>query len=374
MSIFEIISVCVGSFYALMILVFNYGFKKINYFEKKHFSDRQIKNRLSVIIPLRNEEKNIEKLLKNLENQILDKDLFEIIFIDDNSEDNTFKFLNEKKISDNITIHQLSHSFGKKAAINTGIQLSKNNIAVTSDADCEHGKHWLLSIYEFFEKHDCKMLIGPVKMEGKGIAGAFQTLEFLSLTSTSAGACGVNMPIMCNGANLAYYKELYLEHKNPMNEEYASGDDIFLLHKIKRNYRDKIFFLKNKDAIVRTNAEKSTKAFINQRIRWSSKTKRYFDIDTIAVAVVVLCVNVLIPLNLIFSLVYNQFPKVFLIMFLLKISADYILLKTGSYFFDTKKEMKYFLIMSIFYPFYIIFTGFAGLFSNKIVWKGRKTD
>src|SRR5688572_2976044 len=85
--------------------------------EKKHF--------VSVIIPARNEESNIGQLLADLENQVYDG--FEVIVVDDHSEDNTVKVV-EGFMERNSRFRVLTNSgVGKKTALTLGVQSSKGS-------------------------------------------------------------------------------------------------------------------------------------------------------------------------------------------------------------------------------------------------------
>jgi cellulose synthase/poly-beta-1,6-N-acetylglucosamine synthase-like glycosyltransferase len=140
-----------------------------------------------------------------------------------------------------------------------------------------------------------------------------QTLEFISLIGSGAGAIGLKHPIMCNGANLAYEKSVFKEKM--LEKKFVSGEDVFLLHNLKKEYRDEILFLKNKDAIVQTNCLNNAKEFLNQRIRWQSKSKSYFDRDSIIVSLIVFFANSILLLNI--FLAFSDI--VFLYSFLLKL-------------------------------------------------------
>ena len=92
---------------------------------------------------------------------------------------------------------------------------------------------------------------------------------------------------MCNGANLAYQKDVFFEVGGFEGiDQVASGDDMLLMHKIQTRYPNEIMFLKSKDVIVTTRAAESLKEFINQRIRWASKADRYTDKKITAVSVI----------------------------------------------------------------------------------------
>ena len=81
-----------------------------------------------------------------------------------------------------------------------------------------------------------KMLLAPVVFSRtKSVFGQLQELEFMSLIAASAGAASVGLPIMCNGANLAYRKNAFEEINGyGADQKFASGDDMFLLMKIRK--------------------------------------------------------------------------------------------------------------------------------------------
>ena len=83
---------------------------------------------VSVVIAVRNEESNIINLIEDLSCQDFPKELFNIIIIDDHSEDNTFDLIkNSQKKYSNLVIRSLpDNKFGKKNAINFGVSFSSS--------------------------------------------------------------------------------------------------------------------------------------------------------------------------------------------------------------------------------------------------------
>ncbi|MBN1638317.1 MAG: glycosyltransferase, partial [Ignavibacteriales bacterium] len=104
---------------------------------------------ISILIPFRNEADNSLSCLKSLESQNFPKDKFEIIFIDDNSTDDSVKIILQNKKNKNVKIisaEETDDNFGhKKRAIQKGIDNSLGEIIVTTDADCIHNPNWLKS-------------------------------------------------------------------------------------------------------------------------------------------------------------------------------------------------------------------------------------
>jgi len=366
------ISILIGVLYFIIISLFIAGFIKNKAFIVDEDKDKKvISDIISVIIPFKNEEKNLPKLIENLKKQTLHKDVFEIILVNDSSTDHSFEIVKEfiKNESNFKLVSSNSNDPGKKKALQTGINASKNDFIITSDADCIHSKTWLETIYQFYIKFKPKMIIAPVIMYGAGHSGQLQALEFMSLTASTAGSAGICSPIMCNGANLAFDKNAYNELEDAFYDKEISGDDIFLLHNFKKKYLKEILYLKSNQASVYTHSELTLKSFLRQRIRWVSKAGSYKDSFTILTSLVVLLSNLLILFTGILSILNTEviFPFIFLLS--LKFIADFIILSISSHFFKQINLLRYFPVTIILYPVYIVITAIWGLFSKTIKWK-----
>ena len=170
-------------------------------------------------------------------------------------------------------------------------------------------RNWIDTFVSYYTNYKCKIISGPILFKHNNIFQKLQTLEFMSLVGSGAGAISINRPIMNNGANLLFEKSLFLESNQ--YKDFASGDDVFLMLHAKRNDKNSIHFLKSKDAIVSTQPTKNIKGFINQRARWTSKSKIYKDFDLIFTALTVSVTNLMLVALFISSL----FNKFYLILF-----------------------------------------------------------
>lgn len=373
MYYYEVICFSIFFIYFFLIISLLYGFFSIPTFRpsKKEQINNNIK--FSILIPFKNEEKNLSEIYKNLKKQTLSKNLFEVIFINDHSEDTSEFVLKNLIKKDNFNFRIISlqrNNEGKKQALKAGIETAENDIIVTSDADCFHTEKWLETIFRYYSKHKPKMIIAPVIMSGPdSLFNNLQKIEFLSLIASTAGAAGIKHPIMCNGANLIFEKEIFNEFKDALNTEEISGDDIFLLQNIKKKYPNGIRYLKSIDATVYTDTEKNLSSFFKQRIRWASKSKSYKDIDIIIVSLIVFFTNLLLTCSFVYSLFMPEFVSVFIILFLIKTIPDLILLSAAAIFFKQSKILIIIPILSLIYPFYIIFTAISGLSAKNIKWK-----
>ena len=308
---------------------------------------------VSVIIACRNETNNLPFLLEDISRQNYNNENFEVIIIDDHSTDETFKIASSFKNIRNLKVICNSDS-GKKKAIRTGIYASSGNLIITTDADCRIGERWISTIASFYTENIPDLILCPVRLEsGTGFFRRFQELEYLSLQGITAGTAVGGNPVMCNGANMAFKKELYFQHSGDLHDEIASGDDVFLLHSIKKESGKRILWLESNDALIITKSCKTFGSFINQRERWISKAGVYNDYLTRSLAIVTFA-TILLQLSLLVAGIINPvFLQVLLVSLLLKSVPDYLILRNMAARYKEKKLLNIFLPGQIIYPFYV---------------------
>src|SRR5476651_15522 len=123
---------------------------------------------------------------------------------------------------------------------------------VATDADCRMGIKWLSTVAGYYEKEQPVMISSPVGyFEEKSLFERMQTLEFCYLIGVGAAFIGNGRASTCNGANLAYRKDIFYEVGGFKGiDDLASGDDELLLQKVAARFPGKIGFLKHYDAVV----------------------------------------------------------------------------------------------------------------------------
>ena len=96
--------------------------------------------KLSVIIPCYNEKKTIQAILKKITESLNNYKIvdYEIIIVDDSSDDGTKEFLNEIKNKEKMIVFFHETNLGKGAAIQTAIQHITGDITIIQDADLEY--------------------------------------------------------------------------------------------------------------------------------------------------------------------------------------------------------------------------------------------
>ena len=357
------IAVCV--FYLLLLIVLFYGWQNIPNFEP----DGKVSNhtKLSVVVPCRNEEEFLRRLLSSLAQQSYQN--FELILVDDHSTDRTFRIMKsvEDAFSDIKIIN--AEGFGKKNALNEGIQLASGNLIVTTDADCVPSFLWLESIVNFQNECRSDLIISPVKLRiTDSLFSELQYLEFTSLVASGAAAAGAGKSILCNGANLAFTKSAWMKSIDDLKFEEPSGDDVFLLQSVKKR-GGVIRFLKSEAAFVIAEPAKTLKDFFIQRRRWAAKSPAYTDFHLIYTAVVVLAISVC-PFVILTASLFE--PLNLLVLFGVigvKLLADMLFLYSVRSFFHLRRVWLYSILLSLVYPFYIVVVSFSAFVLKPKKWK-----
>ncbi|WP_317164306.1 glycosyltransferase family 2 protein [Sphingobacterium sp. SGG-5] len=333
--------------------------------------------RVAVIIAARNEEENIGRTIECLLRQDFPEALREIIIVDDHSDDRTSTVV--RSYADRgIQLIQLNESDKlnsyKKKAIVTAIQSCTADIIVTTDADCRMGPAWLQTVVGYFEQQDLYMLSSPVVYsEEKSFFERLQTLEFLYLIGLGAAGIGHSNPTTCNGANLAYRKDVFLRLGGFNGiDDLASGDDELFLHKVAEQYPDKIGFCKSRDAIVYTDAKATVKAFISQRKRWASKSTRYKRKEVVVLGILIWLYNATL-LGVFFGGVFISlwYLKVFVISLAAKLLVEFLFIKPLADFATRRALLSYLPLLTFLHILYLVYIGLLGNM-GKYDWKGRR--
>lgn len=373
MSIF-LISVFIVYFLSLGCL--QIGFKQVLKFSSDQKISKPPKTRFSVLVPFRNEEDNLPELLHSFLNLNYPNSLFQIILINDDSTDFSEKIITDFIAKNNINIQLIQtirHSKSpKKDALLTGVKKSNFEWIVTTDADCVLPPDWLLSFDSRIQNKEVVFCCGPILYSSnKSILENFQQFDGLSLQTVTFGSFGLGNPILANGANLAFKKSAFFAVNGfKGNNHLASGDDIFLLEKMKTHFPGKIGFLKSVKALVITKPQKTKTALLEQRIRWASKTSQQKNLLSLNLGILVFISQLIVVFLPVF--IFFQ-PKLFILgvaLLFLKFIFDFQFIYQSARVFNVKINVFSFLIPFLMYPSLIIslvLKSFQGNFS----WKDR---
>jgi cellulose synthase/poly-beta-1,6-N-acetylglucosamine synthase-like glycosyltransferase len=491
--------------YSVLIIYYRFAFTSIPIISNSTIQQFNNSTTLSIIIPARNEAENIEQCIQSILQNNYPTHLFEIIVVDDHSEDNTANIVKEYA-AQNVKLILLKdfvtdkiNSY-KKKAIEVAITQASGTLIITTDADCIVPATWLQTIASFYEEKKPAFIAAPVLIdasyfsqrhthkenaqgsefnppslpqqmrdgegqvampillttsnsseththkenakgseldhpslpqqmrdgegrvampillttsnsseththkenakgsefgipsplrgEGQGLRSVgvriFQSLDFMTLQGITAAVVHKKQMTMCNGANMAYERAVFYEVGGFAGiDNIASGDDMLLMHKIYKQYPNRVLFLKSKAAIVKTAPVNTISQFFNQRVRWASKADKYDDKRIMPVLVLVYffnCFMLVIPIIGVFvNIQYSIFNVqcsmlgLWLWMLLLKIVVELFFLFPVANFFGKTSMLWFFPILQPFHICYTIIAGWLGKF-GKYTWKERKVQ
>lgn len=319
---------------------------------------------LTLIVPFRNEQDRVLPLLQSLKN--MRKKPRHIIFVDDNSSDNSAEFIKENFGGEfrYLLLESNVEFQGKKANLLRAIEATETKWVLTMDADVEFDVDYFEKLQEVEETDMC---ILPVRFIGSGFLHHYFGNDILLSQFINVLADHFKRPIMASGANLLFSRDAYLQCSTTEHFKIASGDDQFLLKDFIR--ADKSLALIQNGPSVRTPSPDTFHELLSQRARWIGKTgavkDKYANILFVTFAMLVSVYAFLV--GFIFMSMHIGFALWFFIAFSL---ITYV-----SLFSFYKKSQA--LGGWLFAPLYIgLFLPYAILLkvvsSFKNEWKGRK--
>lgn len=129
----------------------------------------------SVVIPTYNRKDKLIKCLDALNMQTLSKSKFEVLVVDDASNDGTYEVLKKH----DVKVFRLKKNSGRSVARNFGVSQAKGKYVVFTDSDCIVPNDWLQKIYSVYEKYDDAAGVGGgVIGKGTSIYARYETFLF----------------------------------------------------------------------------------------------------------------------------------------------------------------------------------------------------
>ncbi|WP_052323413.1 glycosyltransferase [Flexithrix dorotheae] len=327
--------------------------------------------KISVVIAARNEYENLKKLIPALKAQSHQN--FEVIIVDDRSEDGSLALLNSfKKKFDAlkiIRVEELKESWNpKKHALHLGIKKASSDIILLTDADCLPVSNDWISIINGKYGTETSLVLGVgVYQKKPGLLNLFIQFETLYTALQYLGFALAGKPYMGVGRNLSYRKSIILD-SGLFNgiQNITGGDDDLIVNKVgnKRNVRIVI----NKESQTISAPPETFFEWYNQKIRHLSVGVKYNLENKVFLGTLNFSHIGFYFCILILSLLNNHWLIVS-VFYLFRILALTLII-----YFTNKKLKAGFPVMAtpfvdILYVFYYVVIGFASISTKKILWK-----
>lgn len=326
--------------------------------------------RVSVVVAARNEEKTIVALLENLAEQDYSKDLLEVIIVNDNSTDRTpivvSEFIAEHCRHPGVNIKLIYNPFqGKKSAVRHAVEKSAGEFILMTDADCAVGPGWVRKYASLFAWGKADMIAGEVfQKPGKRFVSYFGSFEFSALQAITEAAVLTGHPVMCNAANMAVRKSIYLKHAGVLRSDIASGDDVFLLHAVKRS-GGIIMYTGDSAAAAVTAGAVTVAALLRQRARWASKAYYYRDAATLTLAAATAACNTAVAAAAAASVISVKYLPLLGLLYAIRLMPDLLITYHNFKKREEHPPLLLFILSELIYPFYFMTVAVLTLFPSS---------
>jgi glycosyltransferase involved in cell wall biosynthesis len=360
----EIIGLSIVSVQIIYIALFLYAFLK------KERTMTGVHVPVSIIVCAHDEEENLRRLVPQL--LALNYPEFEVIIVEDRSNDNTFDYLlNATKENTRLKMVRVQqtpeHINGKKFGLTLGIKAARYDWVLFTDADCSPSTEWISEMSRNFTGTS-EIVLGFSSYEKKsGILNNFIRFETFLTAIQYIGFALIGKPYMGVGRNLAYRKSLFINNKG-FNKHLSvmGGDDDLFVNEYATAQNTKVSI--GKEAMVFSQPKTSFLDFYYQKLRHLSVGKKYklgdrailglFSLTWILTWIIVLPFSFFSPWIYIFLSIFGL--RWILLIYLFHLAPK----KLGDSFEAWKTPFLDFI-----YAFYYLVAGLMALVSKKVRWK-----
>lgn len=234
---------------------------------------------VSVVVCAHNEEINLKSYLHTLLNQ--DYPTFEVIVVDDESEDNTYTILEQYRQQSN----RLYHTFvprgarvisSKKLALSIGIKAAKYNYILLTDADCRpESRHWIREMMGGFQNEKTEIVLGfSPYFEKKGLLNRLIGYDTLFNGLQYMGMARAGKPYMGVGRNLAYKRSTFFStngFKGLLGNQ--AGDDDLFINRVATRHNTNVIC--NRESIIWSEPKTTWREWFHQKRRHLSVSPHY---------------------------------------------------------------------------------------------------
>ena len=331
---------------------------------------------VSVVVPARDEEKLLKRLLDSLNAQTRKE--FQVILVNDRSIDSTGKIMADfARENSNATVLTLTEepSVGnpKLNALIAGVKVTNGDILMFTDADCIAPPEWVEEISGRFKDERLGVILGPIETcKNHTLLSTFHAFDHAFKYSYTAGCAGIGIPTGGFGNNLSVRKRAVEEIGGLEAIEVTSTEDAALISRIRAMTPLKTRALFSRKVTVLTEPQSSWKALTEQEIRWHTGGLFSPDLQTrfgYSFIMIYLTVSVLAIPVCFFVPALSVLPIVSLVTM--------SLMAVVSGFFTSQPLLSYWLALI---PFIILSMGYnsfltiKALLKPKLFWKGTRLD
>jgi len=349
-------------YFFVMLKISLDDFKNVN--SKDNSSDKLL--HFSIIVAAKNEENNISNLISSLKKLNYTEDNYEVIIVDDSSNDDTFHLAKNltNELGNFTVISAINKKYEKKrGALDYGISLAKHQNIVITDADCVPEKSWLLCFSpKFSAVCDFTFGIAPFYQTNK-LVNKVSCYENFRNSLLAISAANFGLAYTASARNFGFKKDAFekIGGYKYTTETISGDDDLLLREAVKKGL--KVCTLTSPGSYVYSETKRTFKEYFSQRARHTQTSFHYPFKQKLFLAL-----WHLMNLAFVFSTAFMFINKIFILPILIKIIFD-----TATAIFYQRKFGYRFLIfeviyLQIIYEIFLIVHFIKAKF-GKIEWK-----
>jgi len=258
----------IGVIYAIQIFLF--ALAVWNAHPSSHPSFRPA---VSIIIAARNEEQNIRQCLESISRLSYPPHLLDVVFVDDRSTDSTHAIIQEFAQSHPhcrviVAAEGSEHLRGKSNAVVQGIESSKGEFLLFTDADCVVPEYWVEETVGQYEDDTVGLVAGFTSLRPRSWFESMQALDWFFLYSVAAGVLRLNFPVTAVGNNLSVRRKAY-DHVGGFRKiPFSVTEDYALFHAITSDGTYTARFALNEATLVESHGCETWAQLYRQKKRW----------------------------------------------------------------------------------------------------------
>ncbi len=334
--------------------------------------------KLSIVVPARDEENNIESCIVSLANLNLDNSEYEIIIVDDDSSDGTKDVVlelcksvsNLKLISSDKEYNSTRKNLrGKAGAIDSGIKSASAEIVLMTDADCKVHPDWAGSLFSEFSHKDVSFLASFTLVESESLFACVQNYEWIFMHTMARAGVGLGWPVGCFGNNIAIRKSVYQGIGAYENLEFSVTEDLALQLAVASEFSERdnlgLSYPCSKETTVTTIPCSTFSEYLKQHHRWAVGGKKL----GLRASIFVL-VSAIAWASVFYNLFVGNYTLVALTI-LVKLTGDFLVIFPSLIRLGLKRlwlwhfpSVLFFMLMELIIPLLLL--------KKEVKWKGRK--
>ena len=262
--LFYLFIICILMSVARILILGIFATREYFYENKRKLKAQEVKPFVSIIVPAYNEEVNaVKSVRKLLETEYAN---YNIVFVDDGSTDNTYKFVSEA-FKDDPRVHVYSKlNGGKASALNFGILQTNAEFVLCIDADTHLLPNAMGLLIAHFANPKVGAVAGNVKVGNEvNWLTKWQSIEYITSQNFDRNAFAyINAITVVPGAIGAFRKAAIQDAGGFTADTFAEDCDL-TIRILRAGYR-----ISNENkAIALTEAPETLKMFLKQRFRWT---------------------------------------------------------------------------------------------------------